>query len=71
MVTRRRRLRQHTRKLRKYYGGDKNQNLQLLKTKNSLSYVNKTPIRGKNHGNLSRPRNMYDLTHHPWNKGFK
>ena len=71
MVTRRRRLRQHTRKLRKYYGGDKNQNLQLLKTKNSLSYVNKTAIRAKNHGNLSTSRNMYNVTHHPWNKGFK
>jgi hypothetical protein len=61
----------YTRKSRKYYGGDKNQNMKLLEIKNSLSRVNKTAIRSKNHGNMSTSRNMYNVTHHPWNKGFK
>jgi hypothetical protein len=72
MTTRRRyKLRQQTRKLRKYSGGTPNQNAELLKIKNRLSRINKTAIRAKNHGNMSTPRNMYNVTHHPWNKGFK
>jgi hypothetical protein len=63
--------RRYTRKSSKYHGGDKNQNMQLLKIKNSLLRVNKTAIRVKNHGNMSKPINMYNTTHHPWNNGFK
>jgi hypothetical protein len=63
--------RHYTRKSRKYYGGDKNQNMKLLEIKNSLSRVNKTAIRAKNHGNMSKLSNIYNTTHHPWNNGFK
>jgi len=63
--------RRYTRKLSKYYGGDKNQNMKLLEIKNSLSRVNKTAIRAKNHGNMSKLSNIYNTTHHPWNNGFK
>jgi len=63
--------RRYTRKSSKYYGGDKNQNMKLLEIKNSLSRVNKTAIRAKNHGNMSKISNIYNTTHHPWNNGFK
>ena len=63
--------RRYTRKSHKYYGGDKNQNMKLLEIKNSLSRVNKTAIRAKNHGNMSKLSNIYNTTHHPWNNGFK
>jgi len=63
--------RRYTQKSSKYHGGDKNQNMQLLKIKNSLLRVNKTAIRVKNHGNMSKLSNTYNTTHHPWNNGFK
>ena len=64
MVTHRRH--QRTRKLRKYSGGTPNQNAELLKIKNKLTRVNKSAIRPNKQG-----RNLYNVAHHPWNKGFK
>lgn len=69
MATRRRH--QRTRKSRKYSGGTPNQNAELLKIKNQLTRVNKSAIRAKNHANMSKFRNLYNVAHHPWNKGFK
>ena len=55
----------------KYFGGDLNQNAELLQIKNKLRRVNKTAIRSKNHRNVLSDTSLYNITHHPWNKGFK
>uniref|UniRef100_A0A6C0IAI8 Uncharacterized protein n=1 Tax=viral metagenome TaxID=1070528 RepID=A0A6C0IAI8_9ZZZZ len=55
-----------TRKLRKYSGGTPNQNAELLKIKNKLTRVNKSAIRPNKQG-----KNLYNISHHPWNNGFK